>query len=175
MALRLKLHQADILSRRRLRRRARASSGRRSQGFTLVELILTILVLLVLMAIALPSTMNTLRNLRLSAAVAAASGAISVARYQAIMHAYPYSITFNASNANYQMASEPPTATSFTNVGSAVPLSAPGSVTINQTTTLQFNPNGTVVATTGGLSFTVSNGLLTKTISVTGVGDVSVN
>jgi hypothetical protein len=58
-------------------------------------------------------------------------------------------------------------------VGDAVPLSGVGDVTINQTTTLQFNANGIVSATTGTMSFTISNGVLTKTISVTGVGDVS--
>jgi hypothetical protein len=89
------------------------------------------------------------------------------------MHAYPYNLTFNSANATYQVASEPPGATSFTNLGDAVPLSGVGDVTINQTTTLQFNANGIVSATTGTMSFTISNGVLTKTISVTGVGDVS--
>jgi ACT domain-containing protein len=60
-------------------------------------------------------------------------------------------------------------------VGTAVPISGVHDVTINQTTTLQFNANGTVSATTGTMSFAISNGLLTKTINVTGVGDVSVN
>jgi hypothetical protein len=124
---------------------------------------------------ALPTTVNALRNYRLTAAVAAATGAISATRYQAIMHAYPYNITFNSADATYQVASEPPPATSFTDVAGAVPLSGVGDVTINQTTTLQFNANGTVSATTGTMSFTISNGLLTKTISVTGVGDVSSN
>ena len=119
--------------------------------------------------------MNALRNYRLTAAVASATGAIAATRYQAIMHAYPYNLTFNSTNATYQVASEPPGATSFTNVGGAVPLSGVGDVTINQTTTLQFNANGTVSATTGTMSFTISNGLLTKTINVTGVGDVSSN
>jgi hypothetical protein len=91
------------------------------------------------------------------------------------MHAYPYNITFNSSNATYQVASEAPPATSFTNVGTAIPLSGVHDVTINTTTTLQFNANGTVSATTGSMSFTISNTVLTKTISVTGVGDVTSN
>ena len=155
--------------------RARRRAAQRSDGFSLVQILITLAVVGVLASFALPTTVNVLRNYRLTAAVSAATGAISATRYQAIMHAYPYNITFNSSNATYQVASEPPGASSFTNVGSAVPISGVGDVTINQTTTLQFNANGTVSATTGTMSFTISNGLLTKTINVTGVGDVSSN
>jgi Tfp pilus assembly protein FimT len=141
----------------------------------LVELVITLAVVGVLVSFALPTTVDALRNYRLSAAASAATGAISATRYQAIMHAYPYSITFNSANATYQVASEPPGAASFTAVASPIPISGDGDVTINQTTTLVFYANGTVSATTGTMSFTISNGLLTKTISVTGVGDVSSN
>jgi Tfp pilus assembly protein FimT len=154
------------------------SSGRRllrgSEGYSLLHLVVTLAVVSVLSSFALPTTVNALRNYRLTAAVAAATGAITATRYQAIMHAYPYNITFST-NGTYQVASEPPGATSFGNVGSAVPISGVGDVTINQTTTLQFNANGTVSATTGGPSFTISNPLMTHTITVTGVGDVSSN
>jgi len=155
--------------------RARRRAAQRSDGYGFLQLVITLVVVSTLVAMALPTTVNALRNYRLTAAVSAATGAISATRYQAIMHAYPYNITFNSSNATYQLASEPPPATSFTNVGTAIPISGVHDVTINQTTTLQFNANGTVSATTGAMSFTISNGLLTKTISVTGVGDVSVN
>jgi Tfp pilus assembly protein FimT len=141
----------------------------------MIEIVITLAVMGTLGAVALPTTVNALRNYRLTAAVASATGAIAATRYQAIMRSYPYNITFNSTNANYQVANEPGGTSSFTNVGGAVPLSGVGDVTINQTTTLQFNANGTVSATTGTLSFTISNGLLTKTISVTGVGDVSSN
>ena len=141
----------------------------------MLQIVVTFAVVGVLASFALPTTLNSLRNYRLTAAVASATGAISAARFQAIMHAYPYSITFSSANATYQVASEPPGTTSFTNVGTAVPLSGVGDVTINQTTTLQFNANGTVSATTGALSFTISNPLTTHTITVTGVGDVSAN
>jgi Tfp pilus assembly protein FimT len=154
--------------------RARGKTVQRSAGYSMLQIVVTLGVVGVLATFAVPTTVNALRNYRLTAAVAAATGALSATRYQAIMHAYPYNITFNSSNATYQLASEPPGATSFTNVGTAVPLSGVNCVTINTTTTLQFNANGTVSATTGGLSFTISNGLLTHTITVTGVGDVSV-
>ena len=155
--------------------RARRRAAQRSDGFSLVQILITLAVVGVLASFALPTTVNVLRNYRLTAAVSAATGAISATRYQAIMHAYPYNITFNSSNATYQLASEPAGASSFTSVGTAVPISGVHDVTINQTTTLQFNANGTVSATTGTMSFAISNGLLTKTINVTGVGDVSVN
>jgi type IV fimbrial biogenesis protein FimT len=151
----------------------------RSEGYTMIQIVVTLAVVSTLAVMALPTTTNALRNYRLSAAVAAATGAISATRYQAIMHAYPYSITFNAANASYQVASEPPGAMSFTNLpGGAVPLAGVGDVTINQTTTLQFNANGTVSATTGTMSFTISDPVNTKkmhTITVSGVGDVSSN
>ena len=155
--------------------RAKRRAAQRSDGYSFLQIVITLVVVSTLVAMALPTTVNALRNYRLTAAVAAATGAITATRYQAIMHAYPYNITFNSSNATYQLASEPPPATSFTNVGTAIPISGVHDVTINQTTTLQFNANGTVSATTGAMSFTISNGLLTKTISVTGVGDVSSN
>jgi Tfp pilus assembly protein FimT len=142
----------------------------------MIQIVVTLAVLSTLGVMALPTTTNALKNYRLTAAVAAATGAISATRYQAIMHAYPYSITFNSADATYQVASEPPGATSFTNLpGGAVPLSGAGAVTLNQITTLQFNANGIVSATTGTMSFTISNGILTKTITVSGVGDVSSN
>ena len=155
--------------------RARRRAAQRSDGYSLLQIVITLAVVSILVSTALPTTMNALRNYRLIAAVSAATGAISATRYQAIMHAYPYNITFNSSNATYQVASEAPPATSFTNVGTAIPLSGVHDVTINQTTTLQFNANGTVSATTGSMSFTISNTVLTKTISVTGVGDVTSN
>ena len=155
--------------------RARRRAAQRSDGYSLLQIVITLAVVSTLGAMALPTTRNALRNYRLTAAVASATGAITATRYQAIMRSYPYNLTFNSTNATYQVANEPSGATSFTNVGGAVPLSGAGDVTINRTTTLQFNANGTVSATTGTLSFTISNGLLTKTISVTGVGDVSSN
>jgi Tfp pilus assembly protein FimT len=143
----------------------------------MIQIVVTLAVVSTLAVMAIPTTMNALKNYRLTAAVAAATGAISATRYQAIMHAYPYQITFNSADATYQVASEPPWATSFTNVSGPVPLAGVGDVTINQTTTLQFNANGTVSATTGAMSFTIGIPLTTRqhTITVTGVGDVSSN
>jgi len=144
-------------------------------GFTVLELVVVVAVVGVLASFAIPMTVGALRVYRLSAAVAAATGAVSATRYQAIMHAYPYTITFNSANATYQVANEPPGTASFTAVGSPVPISGNGDVKINQTTTLQFNANGTVSATSGAMSFTISDPTTNRsyTITVTGVGDVS--
>jgi prepilin-type N-terminal cleavage/methylation domain-containing protein len=158
--------------------RARRRAAQRSDGYNLIEILITLAVVGTIIAMALPTTVNALRNYRLTAAVASATGAISATRYQAIMHAYPFNITFNSTDATYQVASEAPPATSFTNLpGGAVPLSGKGDVTINQTTTLQCNANGTVSATTGTMSFTISDPVTNRqhTITVTGVGDVSSN
>jgi prepilin-type N-terminal cleavage/methylation domain-containing protein len=72
-----------------------------SAGYTLLELLIALAVVCVVAAMAIPTTLNALRDYRLTAAVSAASGAISATRYQAIMHAYPYNITFNSTNATY--------------------------------------------------------------------------
>jgi len=159
-----------------VRREVGGDIGRRhvggSEGYNLLQIVVTFAVVACLTAFALPKTQYVLKNYRLNAAVVSATGAIVATRYQAVMHAYPYNITFSTAG-NYQIASEPPGATSFTNLGGSVPLAGTGDVSINQTTTLQFNANGTVSATTGSLIFTITNGLLTKTITVSGVGDVS--
>lgn len=145
-------------------------------GFTLLQMLVTIAVIGVLSAFAIPTLRNAMRSYRLSAAVSAATGAISATRYQAIMRAYPYQLTFSSSSATYQVANEPTGASSFSNVGGAVPISGVGDVTISPTTTLQFNANGTVTATTGTLSFTITNTIgQSKTITVSGVGNVTVN
>jgi len=145
-------------------------------GYSLLQMIVTIAVIGVLSTFALPTLQNALRTYRLNAAASAASGAISATRFQAIMRAYPYQLTFSSTNATYQVANEPTGTSSFANVGSAVPISGVGDVTISQTTTLQFNANGSVTATVGALSFIITNTIgQQKTITVSGVGDVTVN
>jgi Tfp pilus assembly protein FimT len=139
----------------------------------MLQIVVTLAVIGVLASFALPTTQYALRKYRVTAAVSVATGAITATRYQAIMHAYPFNITFST-NGTYQVASEPP-GQGFGNVGGAVPLAGVGDVTINQTTTLQFNANGTVSATTGTMSFTISDPVTMRQyiITVTGVGDVS--
>ncbi|HYR82915.1 MAG TPA: GspH/FimT family pseudopilin [Terriglobia bacterium] len=146
----------------------------REAGVTLFELIFVILIGAVLSAIALPATKTALESYRLSAAVSAASGAIQAARYQSIMQGYHFKITFTAGSSSYQISSKVPPATTFSNVGSAVLWNTTTGISMTPTTTLEFFPGGMVQATTGSMTFTITNGTTTKTITVSAVGDVTV-
>jgi hypothetical protein len=122
---------------------------------------------------------------QLNAAVDSASGANHGARFQAIMHGYPYQLDFNAATNTCQLASEIPPATTFSSIGS------PGLISASQVTVgvgptnsssaghviLQFKPNGTVLNTSGQtapLSFTISYNGATKTLTVSKYGSISV-
>ncbi|HYB61668.1 MAG TPA: GspH/FimT family pseudopilin [Methylomirabilota bacterium] len=146
----------------------------RQRGFSMIEIAMVIVLLLVLMCIAYPITQGTLNYFRLRGAVSSATWAIQSTRYQALMEGYPFQVTFNAANNTYQIASEPLGATTFTNVGAAVPLSG-DAIALNQTTTVQLNPNGYVSATQGSLTFTISYQGNTETLTVTNYGNVSVS
>ena len=158
-----------------------AKTNRNSQrGFTLLELVVVVAIILVVTAMALPYARNTIRVYRLNAAASAVSGVIQSTRYQAIMVGCPYTLTFTTSSMNYQLATQnitgtPPTcATSYSNVGSAVPWTTSKEIAIDQNVTLQFNPSGTVTATTGSLQFNLKLGTMTKAFTVSGVGNVSI-
>ena len=174
------LGRALFLARlRRWRTATRTRSSRRTvdRGFSIVEVAMVVGIAMVLAALSLPWVRGTVQNYGLKSAVATATGVIQTTRYQAIMKGCAYEVTFNGTNVTYQVGSElaSPCATTFTNVGSALPVATSGGVTLNTTTTLQFNPNGTVQATQGALNFNLSNGVSTETITVSGVGDVSVS
>jgi len=128
----------------------------------------------VITTISVPMTKTALKAYHLNAAVSAVTGAIQSTRYQAIMHGYHYNITFDTASQSYQVGSKAPPATGFSNVGTAIPWCPTGDVTMSPSTTLEFFPGGTVTATTGSMSFSVSNGTTTKTITVSGVGNVTV-
>jgi prepilin-type N-terminal cleavage/methylation domain-containing protein len=153
-----------------------------STGFSVLELLVVIAIIGVLAAIAVPMTMNGLKAYRLSAAVAAATGAIQTTRYQAIMHGCPFQLVLTSSTLSYQVYSEVPPAgtttclTSFAATGSAVPIARAGDVTVSRNFTYTFNPNGMVQeGSNPPSSFAITNGIATKTVTVTGVGNVSVS
>ena len=148
---------------------------REEAGFSLIEILVVLLIAMVLSAMAVPGFLNAMRTYRLSAAVSAATGAIQATRFQAIMRGYQYQLTLTPSTLSYQVYNKVPSATGFSAVGSAVPIARLGDVTIDQTITLTFNPNGTVSPTAGNLPFSVSNGIVAKAINVSGVGNVSVS
>src|SRR6267142_2519528 len=120
-------------------------------GMGMLEMTFVLLIAGVLSAVALPATKTALAAYKLNSAVSSATGAIQAARYQAIMQGYHHRITFTQGSDSYQILSKVPPAT-----------------------TLEFFPGGTVQATTGTLSFTITNGSTTKTVTVSGVGDVTV-
>jgi prepilin-type N-terminal cleavage/methylation domain-containing protein len=158
---------------------------RTAAGFSLLEMVVVVSIALVLSAMAIPMTINAMRSYKLNAAVAAATGAIQSTRYAAIMHGYPgtgvpgygYEITFTPSTNSYQVYSMVPPATTYSAVGSPIPISRPGDVTISRTVTFQFSAGGTVTETSNpvNMAFQITNAYGgSNTITVTGVGNVSV-
>lgn len=145
-------------------------------GFSLVELMVVAGIMVVLFAFALPLTKGAFNVYRLRAAATTAAMAIESNRYHAIMQSYPYQIAFSATTNSYQVLSEVPPATTFSNVGGAIPLDPGGSSTVSATTTFQFSPGGivTLVGGTMPAAFTITNSSGTKTITVSSVGNVKV-
>jgi prepilin-type N-terminal cleavage/methylation domain-containing protein len=151
----------------------------RTRGFTLIEMLIGVAIGTVLTVVAVPVITAEVQVLRLSSAVTAAAQSIQAARFQAIQNGYPYNITFTPSTFTYQVANEVPPATTFSNVGTAVPLS--GTIlTLNASTVLQFAPNGVVTCTTCGTGMAVNGAVMTityaghtATISISSVGYVS--
>ena len=149
------------------------SEPRRARGFSLIELLITLSVSLILLAMSIPAMQSAVFSYRLRAAVSSATWAIQTTRYQAIMKGYSYQIVFSPSTRTYQVRRQTPGAASFTDVGGAVPISG-SAVALSAPTTLQFKPNGAVRATQGGLSFAISYHGISKTITVSLYGNVSV-
>ncbi|HVO58803.1 MAG TPA: GspH/FimT family pseudopilin [Dongiaceae bacterium] len=156
----------------------KAGARRRSnRGFTLIELVMVVAIGMILAAMALPALKSSLQYFRLRSAVSSVTGAIQSTRYRAIFDGCPYNISFDATANTYQIASETnggsACASSFTNVGTAVPWGI-SNVVLNQNTTLQFKPSGLVTATTGAMTMTLTYGPNTKTITVSNYGNVNV-
>jgi prepilin-type N-terminal cleavage/methylation domain-containing protein len=143
------------------------------RGFSLVELLMGLVIGTILTAMAVPYVEDIQNQYRMQGAVSAATWAIQSTRYQALMAGYPYQVVLKKSTETYQIQNLPPAATTYANVGTAVPISG-SSVTLNQDTTLQFQPNGSITATTGALNFTLTYNGNTKTITVSNYGNISV-
>ena len=156
-----------------------------NSAFSMIEIMIVIAISILLAGIAIPIMTNAMNSYRQNAAVAAASGAISATRFQAIMRGYPYEIIFTSSTMSYQVYNEPSGATcppTFSALGTAIPLPAAGNITITQSSaTYTFNANGTVygaVSTTSPCpnsaipTLQIKNAVRSNTITVTGVGNV---
>lgn len=156
---------------------------RMNKGFTLIEALIVIAISLVLAGIALPVFLGAMNNYRLNAAVSAAAGALSTTRFQAIMHGYSYQIVFTSSGLSYQVYNEVPPATTYSAVGSAIPLPSAGPIAMTGTNfTCTFTANGIAAcaANPGGASsfqlklMHLTTVVKSNTITVSGVGNVSV-
>jgi type IV fimbrial biogenesis protein FimT len=163
--------------------RQRHSTLRRAngaRGFTLIELVVVVAIVLVISAMAAPVARNTIRAYRLNTAATAVSSVIQSTRYQAVNIGCNYTVAFQTSTQTYQVQTQnitgtpPACATSYSNVGGAIPWASTKEITISANTTLLFQPNGTVSASTGAMTFDVQLGNLKKSFTVSGVGNVSV-
>jgi len=143
------------------------------RGFSTVELFLVMIIRTILTAITIPQVNSIMNQYRLQSAVASSTWAIQSTRYQALMAGYPYQVVFKQSTGAYQIQNLVPGATSYANVGTAVPLSG-SPVTLSQDTTFLFKPNGSVTATTGTLNFTLTYHGATKSVTVSNYGNISV-
>ena len=158
-------------------------------GTTLVELLVVVGIISVMLAISVPNFQNSLKSIHLNSATTAVAGAIQSTRFRAIVSGCQYNIAFSQTNTTSQIAGQtlsgtpPSCAATFTNVGSALPWSTSGDVSLIASTTLQFSPNGIVTLSSGGSTpctsgiacLKLSNGFTTtSTIIVSGVGNVTV-
>ena len=146
---------------------------KRPAGFSLIEVLLLVAASTILAAMAIPVTTAALSGYQLSGAVSSITGAIQSTRYQAIRNGYMYQLYVNNETNTFQVLSEVPPATSFSNVGNSVPITSSGAL-IGAAPTFQFKANGSVITTSGPMSFTVSYGGTTKTITVSKYGSFSI-
>ena len=151
---------------------------RASRGFSAIEMLVVVAITGVLGALAFPAFMTSLSGYRLNAATSSISGAIQATRFQAIAQGYKYQLVLTSSNLSYQVSKMVPPATTYTNVGSAIPIARTGDVTLVGGTsfTWVFLGNGTVQGAGGGAipTLQISNGSVTRTITMSGVGNVTV-
>ena len=163
-----------------LARARRTQTARFSDGFSMIELTVVLLIAMIIAGMAVPVIKSSVNSYRLRSAVAVATWAIQSTRFQALMESYAFQVTIqgdsSGNNPTYQIANEPPGATTFTNVGTAVPLSN-SPVNLTAATVIQFKPNGTVTVTQGGsaaTSFQISYAGNSNTITVSNYGNLSV-
>jgi Tfp pilus assembly protein FimT len=152
----------------------------------MIELLVVVTIVMIVLGISLPIITTSLNNMHLGSAARSLSGAIQSTRYLAISVGCPYQFTVLPASNSYQLATEavsgnpPACASTYTNVGSPIPF-ANSDVTITATTTFLLNPSGTVSAVATptapvypAIGIVLAHGATTKTVMVTGVGNVKV-
>ena len=155
-------------------------------GFSILVLVVVLAIAMIMAIMAIPSARSAVATYQLDAAADSVVGAIQSARYQAIMHGYPYQVNFNSTTNNYQILNEVPPATTFSNVGSSVPLTAQkmtmgvgtGGTGYTGQLVLQLNANGSVSVVSGQsapATFTIAYNGTTKHFTVANYGTVSIS
>ena len=139
----------------------------------MIELAIVVTITLVMMSLAIPIVGETVSRYRLGGAVSSVTGAIRSTRYLSLMKGYRYRLAISPTNKDFQLSSMIPPATSYSNDGAAVPISS-NAITISAATTLEFRPNGQVSATTGAMNLDITYEGVTKTITVSNYGNVTV-
>ena len=150
-------------------------------GASLIETVIVVSMTMLMAAIAVPKAGNALKTYRLNSSVEGVTGAIKSTRYRAMMYGCPHRVALDSTTRTYQISSQtlsgsPQTCSAgYTNFGGLVNWSATSDMSLTPSKTFQFSPNGTVTETGGGaLTFTMTNGLVTKTVSISGAGNVTV-
>jgi Tfp pilus assembly protein FimT len=151
----------------------RCKNNRSSAGYTTMEAAMVITIVMVLLGMGIPKFVQAIANYKLHAAADSVAWAMQSTRYQALQKGYTYELTISAANNTYQVLSKPIGASSFSNVGGAVPLTA-SPVTVSATTTLTFSPNGSVTVVAGAQTITLTYSGFTETVTVTNYGSVTV-
>ena len=151
-----------------------------STGFSLIETAVVLLIAMITAAFALPIVQTTVNKYQLKSATSTATWAIQSTRFQSLMQGYSYQVTFSGGtgglNPTYQIASKPIGSSTYSNVGTAVPLSG-RPVVLGATIVFQFQPNGTVTtlpASSAPYTFTITYSGTTETITVSNYGNTDV-
>jgi prepilin-type N-terminal cleavage/methylation domain-containing protein len=165
-----------------MQRRRNLSNPER--GHTLVELVVVVAIILIVTAIAIPQIGSTMDYLRFRGAISSVRGAIQSTHYLAISQGFRYRLAFTKATSSYQVtyesdpANKPGTYVSVPGAaGNVVAWNGAWNkkATISADTTLQFNPSGSVNATTGALTFTLAYlNQPTETFTISTYGRVSV-
>ena len=149
-------------------------------GFSMIETAVVLLIAMITAAFALPIVQTTVNKYQLKSATSTATWAIQSTRFQSLMQGYPYQVTFSGGagglNPVYQIASKPLGSATYSNIGSAVPLSGKP-VVLSATEVFQFQPNGTVTTlplSSAPYTFTIGYSGMTETITVSNYGNIDV-
>jgi prepilin-type N-terminal cleavage/methylation domain-containing protein len=150
------------------------------RGFSMIELTMVLVIAGITAGFALPVVQQTVYRYQLKGAVASATWAIQSTRFQALMQGYSYQVTFSqgstSSSPTYQIANKTTGASSYSNVGTSIPISGKA-VALGATTVFQFQPNGTVATSptsAAPYTFTIAYQGTTETVTVSNYGNIDV-